>query len=62
MKKKPFIKTSDEGVAKILRDAGYPELEKEGNLFVFINNNLQNNKQFNETPLDKCVFSTTMCL
>lgn len=32
-----FIKTSDEHTAKLLRDAGYVELAKEGNRFVFIN-------------------------
>ena len=61
MKKKPFIKTSDEGVAKILRDFGYPELEKEGNLFVFVNDKVKI-EQFSETLLDKCVFSNRMCL
>ena len=61
MKKKPFIKTSDEGVAKILREAGYPELNKEGSLYVFINDQ-SNDKQFSETPLNKCTFSNSVCL
>ena len=62
MKKKPFIKTSDEGVAKILREAGYPELKKEGSLFVFINDNNLKDERFSEVPLNKCSFSKTMCL
>lgn len=36
-KKQKFIKTTDEHTAKILRDAGYIELAKEGSHFVFIN-------------------------
>ncbi len=59
MKKKPFIKTSDEEVAKALREAGYPELNKEGNLYVFIN---EGNNNYSEAPLGKYVFSNTMCL
>lgn len=59
MKKKPFIKTSDEEVAKVLRKAGYPELNKEGNLYVFVN---EGNSNYSEVPLNKCVFSNTMCL
>ena len=37
MEKMPFIKTSDTEVAELFRQAGYPELEKEGSLFVFVN-------------------------
>lgn len=32
-----FIKTSDADIAKQLRAAGFPELPREGKLFVFIN-------------------------
>lgn len=32
-----FVKTSDEQTAKRLRDAGFPELAKDGNRWVFIN-------------------------
>lgn len=42
-----FVKTQDEQTAKILRDAGFQELNKEGNFFVFINNgklNFSDNK------------------
>ena len=33
-----FIKTQDEDTAKLLREAGYIELAKEGNRWVFVNN------------------------
>lgn len=33
-----FIKTSDEELAKELRASGYKELQKQGRLFVFLNN------------------------
>ena len=36
MEKMPFIKTSDTEVVELFRQAGYPELEKEGSLFVFV--------------------------
>ncbi len=36
-KQKYFVKTKDPDVAKQLRDAGFIELAKEGNRFVFIN-------------------------
>ena len=36
-KQKHFVKTKDPDVAKQLRDAGFIELAKEGNRFVFIN-------------------------
>lgn len=34
---KHFIKTSDEQTAQLLRDAGLQELDKDGGLWVFIN-------------------------
>lgn len=34
-----FVKTSDPHTAELLREAGYPELEKEGDKWVFINDN-----------------------
>lgn len=34
---KHFIKTSDEQTAQLLRDAGLQELDKDGSLWVFIN-------------------------
>lgn len=34
---KHFIQTSDEEVAKELRENGYQELSKQGNFFIFIN-------------------------
>lgn len=43
--KKHFINTSDEEVAKILREYGFPELPKVGNKWVFVN----------ELPNDKSV-------
>lgn len=35
--KKKFVKTSDAATAQLLREAGYPELAKEGNKWVFVN-------------------------
>lgn len=32
-----FVKTTDPETAEALREAGFPELEKEGNRFVFLN-------------------------
>ena len=37
--KKNFIKTSDEKTAAILRESGLLELAKEGDKWVFVNNN-----------------------
>lgn len=37
MDNKCFIKTSDEHTAILLREAGLPELAKEGNKWVFVN-------------------------
>lgn len=34
---KKFVKTSDEQTANLLRDAGLHELAKEGNKWVFVN-------------------------
>lgn len=39
-----FVKTSDEHTADLLRKAGLLELEKEGNMWVFVN--IQNNVEF----------------
>lgn len=55
MKKLPFIKTSDEGVANILRKEGFIELNKEGILYVFVND--KDITKFSEIPLNKCMFS-----
>ena len=62
MEKMPFIKTSDTEVAKLFRQAGYPEMEKEGNQFVFINIGRFENGEFSMIPIDKCIFSKTVCL
>ena len=37
MKKHNFVKTSDEYTASLLREAGLPELAKEGDKWVFLN-------------------------
>lgn len=34
---KKFIKTTDEDTAKLLREAGFQELTKEGSRYVFVN-------------------------
>ncbi len=62
MEKMPFIKTSDTEVAKLFRQAGYPEMEKEGNQFVFINIGRFENGEFSTIPIDKCIFSKMVCL
>lgn len=62
MEKMPFIKTSDTEVAELFRQAGYPELEKEGSLFVFVNIGRYENGKYSTVPVDKCTFSTTVCL
>lgn len=62
MEKMPFIKTSDTEVAELFRQAGYPELEKEGSLFVFVNIGRYENGKYSTVPVDKCTFSNTVCL
>ena len=61
-KKCRFIKTSDEEVAEIFRQAGYPEMNKEGSQFVFVNIGRFENGEFSTVPVDKCTFSRTVCL
>lgn len=52
-----FVKTTDPETAKALREAGFPELEKEGNRFVFLNQPKnqaafsQNNKKMHFTDV-----------
>ena len=62
MEKIPFIKTSDTEVAELFRQAGYPEMKKEGTLFVFVNIGRFENGKFSTIPIDKCTFSKTVCL
>lgn len=62
MEKIPFIKTSDTEVAELFRQAGYPEMEKEGTLFVFVNIGRFENGEFSTVSIDKCTFSKTVCL
>lgn len=62
MEKMPFIKTSDEEVAELFRQAGYPEMNKEGSQFVFVNIGRFENGEFSTVPVDKCTFSRTVCL
>ena len=62
MEKIPFIKTSDTEVAELFRQAGYPEMKKEGTLFVFVNIGRFKNGEFSTVPIDKCTFSKTVCL
>ena len=53
-----FIKTSDEQTANLLREAGYVELAKEGNRFVFIND--LNKIDFSSSDL-KLNYSDKLC-
>ena len=62
MEKMPFIKTSDTEVAELFRQAGYPELEKEGAMFVFVNIGRYENGKYSTVPIEKCTFSKTVCL
>lgn len=62
MEKMPFIKTSDTEVAELFRQAGYPELEKEGAMFVFVNIGRYENGKYSTVPVDECTFSKTVCL
>ena len=62
MEKMPFIKTSDTEVAELFRQAGYPELEKEGAMFVFVNIGRYENGKYSTVSVDKCTFSKTVCL
>ena len=50
---KHFIQTSDEEVAKELREEGYQELSKQGRFFIFINE-AKKVKTFDE---DKIVYT-----
>ena len=56
--KQKFIKTSDEQTANLLREAGYVELAKEGNRFVFINDS--NKMDFSSSDL-KLNYSDKLC-
>ena len=62
MGKMPFIKTSDAEVAEMFRQAGYPEMEKEGSQFVFVNIGRFEDGKYSTIPVDKCTFSRTVHL
>lgn len=53
-----FIKTSDEEVAKTLRESGYQELSKQGKYFVFINS-ASKKKNFDK---NKVIYTNTLCV
>lgn len=53
-----FIKTSDEEVAKTLRENGYQELSKQGKYFVFINS-ASKKKNFDK---NKVIYTNTLCV
>ena len=53
-----FIKTSDEKVAQELRDYGYIELSKQGNLYVFINDS-KKAKTFDQ---NKIIYTDNLCM
>lgn len=54
-----FIKTSDEHTADLLRKSGFPELPKEGNVWVFINT--QNKVEF-ASDNTKMHYTNTICV
>lgn len=53
-----FIKTSDEEVAKELRESGYQELSKSGKFFVFIND-VSKVKTFDK---EKVIYTNNLCV
>lgn len=53
-----FIQTSDEEVAKELRNAGYQELSKQGKFFVFIND-ASKAKTFDNK---KVIYTNNLCV
>lgn len=53
-----FIKTSDEKVAKELRESGYQELSKSGKFFVFINDTSKV-KTFDK---EKVIYTNNLCV
>lgn len=53
-----FIQTSDEGVAKELRQSGYQELSKQGKFFVFIND-ASKVKTFDK---EKVIYTNNLCV
>lgn len=57
---KNLIKTMDENTASELRNAGYPELSKQGQFFVFVN--IGKNLTFTEEDKKKMVFTNIVCL
>ena len=56
--KNHFIRTSDEHTATILREAGLPELAKEGKYWVFVN---KENKQTFSSDDMKLNYSNKLC-
>lgn len=52
-----FVKTQDVETAKLLRQSGFQEINKEGNFFVFVNNgklNFSDNKNI--------VYTNKLCI
>ena len=58
--KNKFIKTSDEKTAAMLREAGLVELAKEGNKWVFVNENKVIN--YSEEELKGVVTTNILCI
>ena len=52
-----FVKTSDSAVVDELRKAGFTELPKEGNMFVFLNDGHAN---FSDDDKKKVVYTNKM--
>lgn len=55
-----FVKTSDSNTAENLRKAGFTELGKEGNMFVFVNNGKK--LTFTEDDKKKMIMTNIACL
>lgn len=57
---KHFVKTSDSETATKLRECGFRELNKEGNLFVFVNENEK--LCFSSVDQSKVTYTNSLCI
>lgn len=60
--KKYFINTTDEEVAERLRKYGFPELPKNGNKWVFVNELPENNVIFSDHDISEISFTNNLVI
>ena len=60
--KKYFINTTDEEVAERLRKYGFPELPKNGNKWVFVNELPGNNVIFSDHDISEISFTNNLVI